>query len=188
SYAFLKHFEDLLAARPDRRFYPEGSPFYTMRNVAGYTYAPWKVVWREVSADFAPAVVGSVGGRPVVPDHTLVMIAFTGSEEAHYACGLLASSLYNLAINAYIVLHPSPHVLQNVRLARYDAANAIHSQLSSLSRKAHQVAPLAYAGDGEARARLRQIEAEVDRAAAELWGLSEEELSEVQTSLRELRG
>jgi len=39
-----------------------------------------------------------------------------------------------------------------------------------------------------AQAQLREIEAEVDRAAAGLWGLTEEELADIQASLRELKG
>ena len=43
TYAYLKEFEELLLARGDRRYYPEGSAFYTMRNVAEYTFAQYKV-------------------------------------------------------------------------------------------------------------------------------------------------
>ncbi len=35
-------------------------------------------------------------------------------------------------------------------------------------------------------ARVREIEAEIDRLAAELWGLSKQELEEIQRSLEEL--
>jgi hypothetical protein len=38
----------------------------------------------------------------------------------------------------------------------------------------------------EDAARVREIEAEIDRLAAELWGLSEQELEEIQRSLEEL--
>ena len=36
-------------------------------------------------------------------------------------------------------------------------------------------------------ARVREIEAEIDRLAAELWGLSQQELEEIQRSLEELK-
>ena len=35
-------------------------------------------------------------------------------------------------------------------------------------------------------ARVREIEAEIDRLAAALWGLSQQELEEIQRSLEEL--
>jgi len=36
--------------------------------------------------------------------------------------------------------------------------------------------------------RVREIEAEIDRLAAELWGRSQQELEEIQRSLEELSG
>ena len=39
---------------------------------------------------------------------------------------------------------------------------------------------------GLSRSRVREIEAEIDRLAAELWGLSQQELEEIQRSLEEL--
>jgi len=39
---------------------------------------------------------------------------------------------------------------------------------------------------GPDTARMREIEAQIDRLAAELWGLSEQELEEIQRSLEEL--
>jgi hypothetical protein len=166
----------------------EQGAFYSMFAVGDYTFAPWKVVWREVSTDFAPAVIGPIKDRAVVPDHTLVLIDFEHPQEAHYVCALLASPLYNLAINAYIVMHPSPHVLQNIRVPRYDPANAAHARLSALSRQAHELAPAAHAGDKDARAVLRDVEDQVDRAAADLWGLTDAELGEIRRNLKELRG
>lgn len=46
----------------------------------------------------------------------------------------------------------------------------------------------AYAGDTAAKAALKQVEAEIGRATAQSWGLTEEELRDVQPSLSELRG
>ncbi len=60
--------------------------------------------------------------------------------------------------------------------------------MTASSRRAHELAPAAYGGDGAARAALAQVEAEIDRAATRLWGLSEAELAEVRASLEELRG
>jgi hypothetical protein len=44
---------------------------------------------------------------------------------------------------------------------------------------------LAAAGDMKA---LQSVEAEVDQAAAELWGITAEELAKIRRSLEELRG
>jgi hypothetical protein len=49
------------------------------------------------------------------------------------------------------------------------------------------LAPAASSGDQAARAELQQVEAEIDRAAARLWGLTDAELQEIQVSLKELK-
>jgi DNA anti-recombination protein RmuC len=63
----------------------------------------------------------------------------------------------------------------------YVPTNLTHQQLARLSQRAHE---LAAAGDEQA---LKAVEDEVDRAAAELWGITDEELAEIQRSLEELR-
>jgi hypothetical protein len=187
AFAYLHRFEKLLLDRSGYRLLRQGHPFYILSNIHEATFAQWKVVWREVSTDFAPGVIGPIDSKVAIPDHTLVLVGCDEPAEAHYVCGLLASSLYNMAINAYIALHPSPHVLQNVRVPRYDPGKREHQRLATLSQRAHELAPRAYAGDKEAWAALRLVEAEVDRAAAELWGLTEEELQDIVKSLHELR-
>jgi len=190
TWTYLKRFEDVLWQRKSqavRRLMEQGA-FYSMFAVGDYTFAPWKVVWREVSSRFEPAVVGAAAGKVVVPDHTVVLISFDSENEAHYVCSLLASSLYVLAITSYFVLHPSPHVMNNVNVPRYDPTNAVHCRLAELSREAHGLAPAAYASDQAARAALRRVEQAVDEAAAALWGLSEAELRDIRRNLAELKG
>ncbi len=50
------------------------------------------------------------------------------------------------------------------------------------------MAPRAYHGDKVAQAELKRVEGEIDRIAARLWGLSEEELREIQANSEELTG
>jgi hypothetical protein len=58
----------------------------------------------------------------------------------------------------------------------------VHGRLAELSKEAH-----AAAARGDAQG-LRAIEAEIDRVAAQVWGLRAEELRAVQESLMELSG
>jgi len=62
----------------------------------------------------------------------------------------------------------------------YDSADPVHRRLAALSQQAH-----AATAAGET-ARVQEIEAEIDRLAAGLWGLTEAELREIQESLAEL--
>ena len=71
-------------------------------------------------------------------------------------------------------------MLKYIAVPQFDAENPIHARLSALSQQAHQ---LAAAGD---EAGLAVVEAQVDEAAAELWGITDRELKEIRRSLEEL--
>ena len=76
--------------------------------------------------------------------------------------------------------HVSMSFVRALAIHHYDAANPTHHQLAALSQEAHAATA---AGDA---ARVQEIEAEIDRLAAGLWGLSRQELEEIQRSLEEL--
>ena len=202
TYAYLKRFKDILQKRAAFRKYfcteveePQTgrkllvpkAPFYSMYNIGPYTFAPFKVVWREVSLELRVAVSEEIedkhlGARTIIPDHTLIFIPFERREEAHYACAVLNSSPSQLIVKAYVALHPSPHVLEHISLPKYDPDNSLHQELASLSQRAHELA-----ASGQPIERIKPIEEEIDEKAAQLWGLTDEELAEIRRSLEELR-
>ncbi len=198
TWAYLKRFENPLRERSGfKRYFTrkqghqviETGPFYSMFNVGDYTFAPWKVVWREQSAWFTVAVIGPEGDKPVIPDHKLMLVPCENAQEAYYLGGLLNSSPAILAVWAYAIsIQQTTHILDNIAVPSYGSSNSLHQTIANLSRRAHELAPRAYSGDEAARAELMQVEAEIDRATAQLWGLSEEELREIQASLEELKG
>jgi hypothetical protein len=155
-----------------------------MFNISSFTFAPWKVVWREVANELDAAVTGkaAVGGvrKPVVPDHTCILVGCDTSQEAHFICAALNSSPARLAIRNYIVLHPDPHVLNNINIPKFSASNRMHLRLADLSQAAHRAAAK---GDS---AEVARVEEEIDRTAARLWGLSDDELAEIKRSLEEM--
>jgi hypothetical protein len=107
-------------------------------------------------------------------------VAFRDSHEAHYLCAALNSAPAQLIVLSYsVTVQMDTHVLENVRVPAYDPGNATHNKLAALSQQAHAAA-------AENAARVREIEAEIDRQAAKLWGLTEAELKEIQESLAEL--
>ncbi len=198
-WAYLKRFEKPLRqrsgflryfTRKDKRGQVvETGPFYSMFNVGDYTFAPWKVVWRgEVATSLVASVLGSDGTRPVVPDQTAYSVSFIAQEPAHFFCGILNSCFVQLVYQMHTYKHVSMSFIQSIAIPQYNSGSAAHQRLASLSLRAHKLAPAAYAGDAAARAELRAVEDEVDRAAAELWGLSAQELADVRASLRELKG
>lgn len=184
TFAFLKHFEEVLKARSGYKqfFDPSCDPFYSIYNVGDYTYGKYKVLWREVATDVRSAVVETSGdaSKVTVPDHTLVCVSTKSSEEAHFVCELLNSSPADYIVRSYIAGHPSTNVLKYVAVPKFDEDTDVHSQLADCSQQAHAATA---AGD---TARVQEIEAEIDQLAKQLWGLTDAELREIQESLAEL--
>jgi hypothetical protein len=185
TFSYLQEFETSLRARSVfRRYFQDTGTFYSMFNIGEYTFAPWKVVWREVASKLDVAVVGpvvtQVTAKCAIPDHTLIMVACQQGEEAHFLCSILNSSPSRFVVQGYIVLHPDPHILEHVAIPRFEPDNAVHQGLAALSRQAHASTT---AGDAP---EVKRIEAEIDRLAARLWGLTEAELREIQRGLAEL--
>jgi len=161
----------------------KGAPFYTMFAVGPYTFAPWKVVWREQASTMTASVVSPKDGKPVMPDHKLMLVDCTSEDEACFVCACLNSSVGQMVAVSYAVeIQMTPHILEHIRIPRFDPGNPVHIRLAALSKEAH-----AAAARGDAQG-LRAIEAELDRVAAQVWGLSAEELQAVQESLSELSG
>jgi hypothetical protein len=197
TWAYLKRFEAPLRERSGfKRYYTrkdknghivETGPFYSMFNVGDYTFAPWKVVWREQSALFTAAAIGPKE-KPVIPDHKLMLVPCEDANEAYYLSGVLNSSPTVFAVWAYAIsVQQTTHILDNIAVPTFDPSRDFHQEISTLSRRAHKLAPAAHNGDQAAQAELQQVEKEIDQAAAQLWGLTEGELQEIQSSLEELR-
>jgi len=191
TYGYLKRFEPVLRERAAFKRYftrpgrggqvTETGPFYSMFDVGDYTFAPWKVVWREQASTLTASVVGPHDGKAVVPDHKLMLVDCKIAEEAHFVCACLNSSVAQMVAISYAVeIQMDPHILEHIRIPRYNPQDAVHRRLAELSQAAHQAARR------EDAAELARLEAEIDRQAAQLWGLSEAELREIQQSLAEV--
>jgi SAM-dependent methyltransferase len=181
TWEYLSRFRQVLLNRVAYKLLRMGHPFYILKDISTYTFAPWKVVWRYVASDFIVAVATPHDGKPVVPNEKLMLVACASDQEAHYLCATLNSSPIRLAVRGFFVeTQIAPHVIERLRIPRFDPKNPVHLRLAELSMQAHEAAKV---GD---EMRLREIEAEIDLWAAKLWGLSDEELREVQESLAEL--
>jgi len=199
TWAYLKRFEQPLRQRSGfKRYFTrkdrhgqvvETGPFYSMFGIGDYTFAPYKVVWRgEVATSLVAAVVSKSKSKIIVPDQTAYMVAFSNEDAAHFLCAVMNSMVVRLIYLMHTYKHVSMSFIQRLAVPCYDSADPVHRRLVDLSRRAHELAPAAYGGDEGAQVELRRVEDKVDRAAAQLWGLSEEELAEIRRSLEELRG
>lgn len=187
TYKYLKRFEDALLDRKDRGtrgMIDQGAPFYSMFSVGEYTYAPVKVVWNRIASRLDASVVTNDAGKQIMPQETITLVGCRTIEEGHFVCAVINSSPFDFAVQSYSQRggksFGTPSILENVRVPRFDPADPSHPTLSDLSQHAHAATA---AGDA---ARVREIEAEIDRQAAKLWGLTDAELKEIQESLAEL--
>jgi hypothetical protein len=180
THAYLKQFENQLAARPDRKYYPAGSPFYTMRNMASYTLAPWKVVWRDMGNRIQVAVIGDFEGRSICPEHHVMAIPLTSPSEAYFISGVLMSSPIQLTVSAYTTSTGiSAHVLESVKVPKYDQNQPIHKAISHLAKACH------VAAERDEVDKITELEKEIDKLAVQLWGISKKELRTIQDALVE---
>ena len=186
-YAYLKEFEDMLRERSGYKKYFDSKkdPFYSMYDVAEYTFAPYKVVWPWIAIGLTACVVADWEGKMTIPEHNTSFASFDDIVEAHYVCALLNAAPCDFTIRAYAAGGggglASPKSLQIVHIPQFSNTDT-QSRLASLSQRAHQLGAQGKEGEED----LRRVEEEIDHKAAELWGLTDEELENVQASLKEI--
>jgi len=184
TWSYLKQFDKELRSRAAyKRYFSKDDPFYSMFDVSDFTFARYKVVWTRL-AKIEAAVVNTLDGKCILPQETVTLVECDSSKEAHYM-----SALINCAIFQYIAMSYSQaggksmgsmHILENIRIPKFDPKSPLHLKLAELSEKAHSLAAIS-----EDKA-LREVEQEIDRLSGELWGLSEDELAEIKKSLDEI--
>jgi SAM-dependent methyltransferase len=184
TYAYLKQFEHQLRKRSGflQYFEPSAAPFYSVYNVGFYTFSQHKVVWREQSSLLTAAVASSAaGGKPIVPDHKLMLCPGSSEEEAHYICALLNSVPAQFIVKSYgIETSISTHVFSYISIAAFDSDGKVHRALARNSQACHAAA----AGADEAR--LAELESENLELAAAYWSLGKSEAADIRASLNEL--
>jgi N-6 DNA Methylase len=164
TFSFFKAHKHFLESRSTFRTRMKGAPFFAIYNVGDYTFAPYKVIWAEMTGDFCAAVIASgyvpgYGPRVYVPDHKLYFVDFDQPEPAYYLCGLLHAEIIKEMIEAHNVSTNMGDIFKHVSLPKYDAESADHIALARTVKLAHEE------HDSKARA---QIVAHVRAAAAKI--------------------
>ena len=194
TYAYLKNFEEHLRQRSGYKKYfdPKKDPFYSMYNIGPYTFARCKVVWPWISVGVRAAVILTTKGRPVCPEHNTSFVACDNESQANFICALLNSKVCDFSIRAFYSGGgggiASPSVFEHIMLPEFDPSNPLHRRLSELSMQAHKLAagrPCSSQAEGD-KEKLAEVEEEIDQAAAELWGITDQELDEIKGSLCQL--
>jgi hypothetical protein len=192
TYAYLCNFRDILLGRGSKvvRQLAERTVFYTTFSVGPYTFAPYRVVWQGMARD----MVAAVASKWTTPFGEKVLIAATNTtsfvasdteREAHFICSLLNSAPCRLHLRSFSSAgrgFGTPSILEHVAIPKFEPSNPLHQSVASLSRRAHELAALGKEGEAE----LRSVEEDIDRLAAQLWGITGEEMEEIRRALAEL--
>lgn len=179
AYAYFSEFEKILVKAANYKQYGKGQPFYFIHRMGKKIFSRFKVVWGEVGTKVNAAVVASTsssGKDFLIPDYTCVYIPLNNEDEAHYVCAILNSCVSQM-ITSYIHLHPDPHVLENVRIEKYDKSNKLHKSISNLSRIAHRLAMQ------NNDAKLAVVERRIDIIVGKLYGFSSTEIRDLRKNL-----
>ncbi|MEM4732494.1 MAG: N-6 DNA methylase [Desulfurococcaceae archaeon] len=207
TYQYFLTFKDELTDRSIHKLWGRGNPFYTVYDIGSYTFAPYKVVWKNIAgaitgkAEFSCAVVGSVsdrylGMKPIIPNVKLMLIPLNSEEEAYYLSGILNSLLTRFIVASYVIeTGISTHIVDYVNIPKFDPNNPIHIRISQLSKRAHELAKCIHAEVkpdycrelGSPKEELTQVEEEIDRLVAELYGISEDALWDIKGLLAVLK-
>jgi len=174
-------------------------PFYWLFNVQHST-APYKVVWKYIAgkisgkAEFSTAVLEPVndkfvGKKPVIPNEKLMLIPLDNKDEAYYVSGILNSSPAELLVASYVIETAiSTHILNKIKIQKFNTKNPFHQKLSQLSQKAHEIAKKIYEENREdLKEDLKKIEEEIDKTVAKLYEITDDELKEIRKCLMILK-
>jgi hypothetical protein len=195
TYEYFCGFKNQLKNRSIHKLWGKESPVHSVYDIGNYTFSQYKVIWKEISqakgkAKFETVAIVDYWSNIAIPDHKLMLVPTSGKEEAYYLSAILNSLLIEFIISSYAEpLQIETHITQYIRVPKFDPKNPEHLKLSTLSKKAHEVAREIYENRREdLKKSLQQIEEEINETVSKLYGITEEELKEIEGCLKMLRG
>lgn len=132
-------------------FNPNKNPFYRLDNVGEYTYAPYKVLWKEQTGSMSAVVVGnaeeslinydnSVLGtdKIIMVDSKVLYLALESVDEAYFVCGIINSPTIRNIIDGYAVeTNRGTDVLKYLAIPKYDDTSQTHKDIARISEQIH---------------------------------------------------
>jgi hypothetical protein len=162
------------------------APFYMMFNIGPYTFAPFRVCWSRMANTIRATVISEIetqiGRKQIIPTDTATIVPFDKNDEAHFFCAAANSSPFRWFVHSFSSAgrgFGSAGILERVRVPIFNSKDKLHVELSSLSQACHKAAAK------EDLKILQSLERKVDKAAAELWGITGDELMAIQEALAE---
>ncbi len=140
-FRFLSEFRPILEQRSSYRRFQQGKPFWSIWSTGYYTFAPYKVVWKEMSGGgFVAAYVGSSDfcgeTKVVIPDHKVYFVPMQSEDEAAYLTAFLNSHMVAGAINAYSsALSLGTSVTDYLNIPQFDKGNETMVTMSQMAKR-----------------------------------------------------
>jgi hypothetical protein len=164
-----------------KRYYkPDRDPFWSMFDVGDYTVAPWKVVWSRIAWKLEAAVVSKVKGQLVLPQETFSFVGLQDETEAYFVCGVVNSTPFRFAVSCFSQSGSksfgTPSILEKARIPKFDPSSKLHQAIATEARRL---------SSGAADA-TEPVNTQLDSLCKDLWGVSEQELKNIEAAYREL--
>ncbi|WP_223217990.1 Eco57I restriction-modification methylase domain-containing protein [Mesorhizobium jarvisii] len=140
--SYFRAFKDRLSQRSTYRLRQKAAPYYAIYNVGAYSFAPFKVVWAELSTTFEAVVVTKsavplMGDRPYVPDHKVYFADFEDESTAYFVCAMLNSSMVREYVESHTIQIQVSNIFKHLSIPHFKPANAQHKVIVDLCQKAH---------------------------------------------------
>ena len=148
TFSYLGLFrKELLSRAAYKKYHADtDNPFYSQYNIADYTFARYKVVWKRMANDLVAAVISQektkFGWKTVIPTDTTSLIAMKNEDEAHYVCAILNSVVVRRFIKSYSSAgrgFGAPSIMEHVGIPKFDKNNTVHKRFSELSKVLHRL-------------------------------------------------
>lgn len=151
---WLNYYHDeLLASRIQngKFFNAKTQPYYRLDNIGEYTYAPYKVLWKEQTGSMSAVVVGSYletipdvdknlfsEDKTIVVDSKVLMLGLDNIDEAHYVCGIINAADIVKIIDGYAIsTNRGVDVLKYLAIPKFDSNNQLHNKIAEYSKTIH---------------------------------------------------
>ena len=126
-------------------------PYYRLDNIGEYTYAPYKVLWKEQTGSMSAVVVGSYletipdvdknlfsEDKTIVVDSKVLMLGLDNIDEAHYVCGIINAADIVKIIDGYAISNNrGVDVLKYLAIPKFDSNNQLHNKIAEYSKTIH---------------------------------------------------
>jgi hypothetical protein len=147
------YYDELLASRIQngKFFNANTQPYYRLDNVGEYTYAPYKVLWKEQTGSMSAVVVSSYlksipnadkdlfsEDKTIVVDSKVLMLGLENEDEAYYVCGIInAKDIVDIIDGYAISTNRGIDVLKYLAIPKFDSYNKTHMEIVGYSKKIH---------------------------------------------------